>query len=332
MRAESDKNIIRGGTKMYKIVKKKNLAFKLCLFEIECEKLAKAALPGQFLIVRIDEKGERVPLTISDYDREKGTVTIVVQEVGATSKRINEMNEGDSFADVVGPLGNASDLIEKTKEELDAMKILFIAGGLGAAPVYPQAKYLSDLGVKYDVIIGSKSKDTLIYENEFKKLDCGLYICTDDESYGFKGSVTNVLKMIYDGSLKDANYKDKDGNVKKGIDLYKDFDKKTYGHVVAIGSAVMMKFACITTKELGIPTIVSMNTIMVDGTGMCGACRLMVGDELKFCCVDGPEFDGHKIDFDAVMKRQAQYRTEEGRALLKLTEGDTHHGGCGCCE
>lgn len=295
---------------MFKIVRKKNLAFKLCLFEIECEKLAKAALPGQFLIVRIDEKGERVPLTISDYDREKGTVTIVVQEVGATSKRINEMNEGDSFADVVGPLGNPSDLIEKTKEELDAMKILFIAGGLGAAPVYPQAKYLSDMGVKYDVIIGSKSKDTLIYEEEFKKLGCNLYICTDDESYGYKGPVTNVLKMLVNGEIG---------------------EKKTYGHCVAIGSAVMMKFACITTKELGIPTIVSMNTIMVDGTGMCGACRLMVGDELKFCCVDGPEFDGHKIDFDAVMKRQAQYKTEEGRALLKLTEGDTHHGNCGHC-
>ena len=281
----------------------------LCLYEIENSRLAKAAMPGQFLIVKIDEKGERIPLTICDYDREKGTVTIVVQEVGATTKRMNAMKEGDYLQDVVGPLGNASDLIGLSKDELEKMKILFIAGGLGAAPVYPQAKYLSELGVNFDVILGSKSKNTLILEKEYKDLNCNLYVCTDDESYGFKGPVTNVLKMLYDGSI----------------------DKKTYGHAVAIGSAVMMKFSCLTTKELGIPTIVSMNTLMVDGTGMCGACRLMVGDELKFCCIDGPEFDGHKIDFDAVIKRQAQYKDEESRALLKLNEGPTHHGGCGNC-
>lgn len=295
---------------MFKIIKKRNLAPKLCFFEFEAEKLARVALPGQFLIIRLDEKGERVPLTISDYNREKGTVSIVVQEVGATSKRINELNEGDAFLDVVGPLGNASDLVDLSVDELNNKKIVFIAGGLGAAPVYPQAKFLSEKGVKFDVILGSKTKELLIYEEEFKKLNCGLYICTDDESYGYKGPVTNVLKMLVNGEIG---------------------EKKTYGHAVAIGSAVMMKFAAITTKELGIPLVVSMNTIMVDGTGMCGACRLMVGDELKFCCVDGPEFDGHKIDFDAVMKRQAQYRTEEGRALLKLQEGDTHHGNCGHC-
>lgn len=316
---------------MFRIVKKIDLADKLCLFEFEAKRMAKVALPGQFLIVRIDEKGERVPLTISDYNREKGTITIVVQEVGATSKRINMMKEGDAFMDVVGPLGNASELCELSKDELNKMKIVFIAGGLGAAPVYPQAKFLSDMGVDFDVILGSKSKSLLIFEDRFKALNCGLYICTDDESYGFKGPVTNVLQILCDGTLKDAKYKDVDGSDKKGIDIYKDYEKKTYGHCVAIGSAVMMKFACIKTKELGIPIVVSMNTIMVDGTGMCGACRLMVGDELKFCCVDGPEFDGHKIDFDAVMKRQAQYKTEEGRALLKLQEGDTHHGGCGHC-
>lgn len=294
---------------MYKIIKKKDLADKLCLYEIEHSRLAKAAMPGQFLIVKIDEQGERIPLTICDYDREKGTVTIVVQEVGATTKRMNAMKEGDYFQDVVGPLGNASDLIGRTKDELENMKILFIAGGLGAAPVYPQAKYLSELGVSFDVILGSKSVNTLILEKEYRDLNCNLYVCTDDESYGFKGPVTNVLKMLCDGSI----------------------DKKTYGHAVAIGSAVMMKFTCITTKELGIPTIVSMNTLMVDGTGMCGACRLMVGDELKFCCIDGPEFDGHKIDFDAVIKRQAQYKDEESRALLRLNEGPTHHGNCGNC-
>ena len=292
---------------MFKIVKKVDLASKLCQFEFEAPRMAKTAMPGQFLIVRIDETGERVPLTISNYNREKGTITIVVQEVGATSVRINQMKEGDAFADVVGPLGNKSELCDMTKEELDAMKIVFIAGGLGAAPVYPQAKWLADMGVKFDVILGSKTKDLLIYEKEFKDLGCGLHICTDDESYGYKGPVTNVLDIL----VKEKGMK--------------------FGHCVAIGSAIMMKFACIKTKELGIPIVVSMNTIMVDGTGMCGACRLMVGDELKFCCVDGPEFDGHKIDFDAVMKRQAQYKTEEGRALLKLKEGDTHHGGCGHC-
>lgn len=294
---------------MFKIVKKKTLADKLCLFVIEDSRMAKVALPGQFLIVRIDEHGERIPLTISDYDREKGTITIVVQEVGASSKKILELAEGDTFIDVVGPLGNPSDLTEIPKDVLSKKNILFVAGGLGAAPVYPQAKYLSDMGVSFDVVIGAKSKDTLIYESEFKSLSCRTFICTDDESYGYKGPVTSVIKALTDGTI----------------------DKKKYDHCVAIGSAVMMKFTCMTTKELGIPTIVSMNTIMVDGTGMCGACRLMVGDELKFCCVDGPEFDGHKIDFDEVIKRQAQYKTEEGRALLRLKEGSTHHGGCGYC-
>lgn len=316
---------------MYKIIKKVNLADKLCLYEIENNRLAKAALPGQFLIVKIDEKGERIPLTICDYDRDKGTVTIVVQEVGATTKKMNEMKEGDCFQDVVGPLGNASDLIGRSKDELEKLKILFIAGGLGAAPVYPQAKYLSELGVSFDVILGSKSINTLILEKEYRDLNCNLYVCTDDESYGFKGPVTNVLKMLCDGSIAEANYKTIDGKIVKGKDICKSVDKKTYGHAVAIGSAVMMKFSCLTTKELGIPTIVSMNTLMVDGTGMCGACRLMVGDELKFCCIDGPEFDGHKIDFDAVIKRQAQYKDEESRALLKLNEGPTHHGNCGNC-
>lgn len=297
---------------MYTILKKRQLADKLCMFVIDDARMAKTAKPGQFLIVRIDENGERVPLTICDYDRKKGTITIVVQEVGLSSKKINNLNVGDSFMDVVGPLGNATDLIEKSKEELDDMHILFIAGGLGAAPVYPQAKYLAELGVKFDVIIGAKSKNVLILEDEFKKLGCNLYICTDDESYGYKGPVTNVLKMLVNGDIKEVG-------------------KKTYGHCVAIGSAVMMKFASITTKELGIPLVVSMNTLMVDGTGMCGACRLMVGDKLKFCCVDGPEFDGHLIDFDSVMKRQAQYKDEEGRALLKYNEGSTHSGNCGNC-
>lgn len=301
-----------GDKALYKIVKKQNLAYKLCLFEIEDAKLAKVAMPGQFLIVKLDDKGERIPLTICDYDRKKGTVTIVVQEIGATTQKMNALKEGDCFQDVVGPLGNPSDLVELSKEELEKKNILFVAGGLGAAPVYPQAKYLSELGVHFDVILGSKSKDTLILEEEYKKLNCDLYVCTDDESYGFKGPVTNVLKMLCTGTM--------DG-----------VEKKNYNHAVAIGSAVMMKFTCMMTKEFNIPTIVSMNTMMVDGTGMCGACRLMVGDELKFCCIDGPEFDGHKIDFDEVIKRQSQYSNEESRALLKLNESTTHSGGCMNC-
>lgn len=316
---------------MYKIIKKRNLAYKLCLYEIENERLARVAMPGQFLIVKIDDKGERIPLTICDYDRDAGTVTIVVQEVGATTKKMNELNEGDYLQDVVGPLGNESDLISMNKDELKDKKIVFIAGGLGSAPVYPQAKYLSSQGIDFDVILGSKNKDVLILEKEYRDLKCNLYVCTDDESYGFKGPVTNVLKLLCSGKIADADYKDINGKVVKGKEVIKSSDKKEYNHAVAIGSAVMMKFACITTKELGIPTVVSMNTLMVDGTGMCGACRLMVGDDLKFCCIDGPEFDGHKIDFDSVIKRQAQYKDEESRALLKLNEGNTHHGGCGNC-
>ena len=292
---------------MFKIVNKRILGEKLVLFDIEADKLAKSCQPGQFLIIKVDEKGERIPITICDYDRVKGIVTIVVQEIGATTLKVNALEVGDSFQDVVGPLGNASDLVDMSDAELKSKNIILVAGGLGAAPLYPQAKFLSEKGVHFDVIIGARSKNMIILEDEFKKLNCDLYICTDDESYGFKGPVTNVLKMLVE---------------EKG---------KKYNHAVAIGPAIMMKFTCLLTKEYNIPTIVSMNTIMVDGTGMCGACRLMVGDELKFACIDGPEFDGHKINFDEVMKRQAQYKDEEGRALLKLKEGDTHHGGCGHC-
>lgn len=292
---------------MFKIVNKKVLGEKLVLFDIEADKIAKSCYPGQFLIIKIDEKGERVPITICDYNREKGIVTIVVQEIGATTLKINALEVGDSLQDVVGPLGNKSELVDMSKEELQQKNIILVAGGLGAAPLYPQAKFLSEMGIKFDVIIGARSKNMIILEDEFKKLGCDLYICTDDESYGYKGPVTNVLKML----VEEQN--------------------KKYNYAVAIGPAIMMKFTCLLTKEYNIKTIVSMNTIMVDGTGMCGACRLMVGDELKFACIDGPEFDGHKINFDEVMKRQAQYKDEEGRALLKLKEGNTHHGGCGYC-
>lgn len=316
---------------MYKIVKKVDLAYTQCMFVVEAERIAKVVMPGQFVIVRMNEKAERIPLTVCDYDREKGTITIVIKEIGVSTKMICALKEGDSFLDVVGPLGNASELCNMTKEELEQKNILFVAGGVGAAPVYPQVKYLSEMGIVSDVIIGSATKSMLILEDDFKKLNCNLYICTDDESYAFKGNVNNVLNGLCDGTLSNARYIDKDETVRIGKSIYGNIGKKTYDYCVAIGPAIMMKFVCITTKELGIPTIVSMNTLMVDGTGMCGACRIMVGDELKFCCVDGPEFDGHKIDFDACMKRQIQYKDEEGRALLKYNEGNTHHGGCGNC-
>ena len=315
---------------MYKIIEKRNLAENLCLFEIKCERLARVCEPGQFLIVKIDDKGERIPLTICDFDREKGTVIIVVQIVGATTVKLCSLNAGDSLQDVAGPLGNSSDLIGLGKKELDDKKIVLMAGGLGAAPIYPQAKFLSSMGVKFDVIIGAKSKDRLILEDEFKKLNANIYMCTDDGTYGFKGAVTYVLEKLCDGTLGDEEYIDVNGNVIKASDIYGQIDKKVYKHAVAIGSAPMMKFSCLTTKALGISTIVSMNTLMVDGTGMCGACRLMVGDELKFCCIDGPEFDGHRIDFDAVIKRQKQYETEEGRAMLRIKEGEKNkHCACG---
>ena len=263
-------------------------------------------LPGQFVIVKIDEEGERIPLTICDYNREEGTITIVFQTVGASTERMVSLQEGDAFEDFVGPLGCPSDLIHEDIEELKKKKILFVAGGVGTAPVYPQVKWLHEHGVDCDVIMGSRNKDLLILEDEMKKVATNLYVTTDDGSYGFKGTGTAQLQELWDNGNR-------------------------YDHCVAIGPMIMMKFVCKLTKELGIPTVVSMNPIMVDGTGMCGACRLVVGDEVKFACVDGPEFDGHLVDFDQAMRRQAQYKTEEGRAMLKLQEGATHHGGCGNC-
>ena len=291
---------------MYPIIKKEKLADKIYLMDVKAERVAKSAKPGQFVIVKIDEEGERIPLTICDYDEKAGTVTIVFRTVGASTERMAYLEEGDAFQDFVGPLGCPSDLIEEDIEELKKKKIVFIAGGVGTAPVYPQVKWLHEHGVDCDVIMGSKTKDLLILVEEMRKVATNLYVTTDDGTYGFHGMGTNQLQELWD----------------KGV---------RYDHCVAIGPMIMMKFVCKLTKELGIPTVVSMNPIMVDGTGMCGACRLMVGGEVKFACVDGPEFDGHQVDFDQAMKRQLQYKTEEGRAMLKLQEGDTHHGGCGQC-
>ena len=258
------------------------------------------------MIVKMDEKGERIPLTICDYDREAGTITIVVQEVGASTTKMGTLKEGDYFRDFTGPLGCASEFVHEDLETLKNKKMLFVAGGVGAAPVYPQGKWLKEHGIEADVIVGAKTKDMLILEDEMKAVAGNYYPCTDDGTYGHAGMVTTMIeKLVNEG--------------------------KKYDVCVAIGPMIMMKFVCILTKKLELPTIVSMNPIMVDGTGMCGACRLQVGDEIKFACVDGPEFDGHLVDFDQAMKRSQMYKTAEGRALLKLQEGDTHHGGCGHC-
>ena len=294
---------------MYRILKKRKLAEKIWLMDIQADRIAGKCLPGEFLIVRIDKQGERVPLTICDYNRETGVITIVFQVVGASTYRMaEELNEGDAFQDVVGPLGRPSELTEKTAEELQKMNILFVAGGVGTAPVYPQVKWLKEQGVSADVVQGSKNKDLVILEDEMKAV-CGdhLFITTDDGSYGFHGMVTAKIE-----------------------DLVKNEGRK-YDLCVAIGPMIMMKFVARLTKELGIPTIASMNPVMVDGTGRCGACRLLVGGKVKFACVDGPEFDAHEIDFDQAMKRSRMYQTEEGRAFLKVQEGATHHGGCGNC-
>ncbi len=292
---------------MYKIVSKRTLTDNIFLMDIEAPRVAKSALPGQFVIVKNTDRGERIPLTVADFDRDRGTVTIVFQTVGKSTLELATYNEGDYVCDFVGPLGRPSDLVDESVEELKKKSIIFIAGGVGAAPVYPQVKWLHEKGVDADVIVGSRTKDLLIMEEDMKAVAGNLYISTDDGSYGFNGRVTDCLK-----------------------DLVENKGKK-YDHAVVIGPMIMMKFAAAMTKELNIPTIVSLNPIMVDGTGMCGACRVTVGDEVKFACVDGPEFDGHLINYDEAMRRQAMYKTEEGRAKLKFEEGDTHsHGGCGC--
>lgn len=291
---------------MFKILKAEELTDNIYLMDVEAPRVAGSCQPGQFVIVRTDEEAERIPLTICDYDREKGTITIVFQIVGAGTQMMSGLKAGDSFADFVGPLGCPSEFVHEPIEELKKKKILFVAGGVGTAPVYPQVKWLREHGVDADVIVGAKTKSLLILEKEMEAVAGNLYVTTDDGSYGRSGMVTQTIKDLVD-------------------------EGKHYDTCVAIGPMIMMKFVCLMTKDLGIPTIVSLNPIMVDGTGMCGACRVTVGDEVKFACVDGPEFDGHKVNFDEAMRRQLMYKTEEGRAFLAAKEGDTHHGGCGSC-
>ena len=292
---------------MFKILKAEQLADKIFLMDVEAPRVAKSCEPGEFVIVKMDEIGERIPLTICDYNREAGVVTIVFQIVGASTQRMSELKAGEAFEDVVGPLGRPSEFVHEDLEVLKNKKMLFVAGGVGTAPVYPQVKWLRAHGIDADVIVGAKNKDLLILEDQMRAVAGNLYVTTDDGSYVRKGMVTDVIKDLV---------------INQG---------KKYDVCVAIGPMIMMKFVCLLTKELNLPTIVSMNPIMVDGTGMCGACRLTVGDEVKFACVDGPEFDGHLVNFDEAMKRQQMYKTQEGRAMLKLKEGKTHHGGCGQC-
>lgn len=292
---------------MYPILETKKLTANIYWMEVKAERIAKSCMPGQFVIVRTDADSERIPLTICDYNREKGTITIVFQPVGASTHLMTSLKSGDAFHDVAGPLGCPSELTKETKEALAAKKILFVAGGVGTAPVYPQVKWLHEQGVAADVIVGAKTKELLILEEEMKAVAGNLYVTTDDGSYGRSGMVTKTIQDLIEQ------------------------EGKHYDLCVAIGPMIMMKFVCKTTEALNIPTIVSLNPIMVDGTGMCGACRVTVGGEVKFACVDGPEFDGHLVNFDEAMQRQQIYKTQEGRAYLAAKEKDTHHGGCGQC-
>ena len=264
---------------MYRIVTKEALKPTVILYEIEAPMVAKKAQPGQFIILRVDEDGERVPLTIHDYDREKGTVSIIVQIVGATTEKLMHKTEGDYIQDFVGPLGKATETEGKKK-------VCVVGGGVGCAIAYPVLKKFHDDGAEVHAIVGFRSEDLVILEEDFKKSSDKLIVCTDDGSYGRKGLVTDALKELIEA-----------GN--------------QYDEVFAIGPMVMMKFVSLTTKPYGIPTTVSMSPIMVDGTGMCGGCRLSVGGEMKFACVDGPDFDGHKVDWDIAVKRNQMYRDFE---------------------
>lgn len=276
---------------MYEIITKEMLTPTICRMKVNAPMLARAAQPGQFLMVLPEEKGERIPLTISDYDPEEGSVTIVTQKIGASTSDILSFEPGESFSDVAGPLGHPSEFVSFSPEQLSESRYIFIAGGVGTAPVYPQAKWLHSHGAKVDVIIGAKTKDILIYKEEMASVCDNLFICTDDGSEGFHGMVTALLEKL----------------VRE--------EGRSYTMAVAIGPMIMMKFTTLTAIRLGLPITVSLNTLMVDGTGMCGACRVSVAGKTRFACVEGPEFNGAEVDFDEAMRRQGQYKTEEAEAL-----------------
>ncbi|RGX55720.1 MULTISPECIES: sulfide/dihydroorotate dehydrogenase-like FAD/NAD-binding protein [Anaerotruncus] len=278
---------------MYKIVQKRRLNDSVTLMKVQAPHIAKKAKAGQFIIFRVDEQGERVPLTIADYDREEGTVTIIFQIVGASTRLLDNLEEGDSILDFVGPLG------VPTHIDPQAKRVCVIGGGVGNAIAYPQAKALHNAGIQVDMIAGFRSKDIVILEEEMNAVSDNLYMMTDDGTYGEKGLVTNKLKELLDAGNK-------------------------YDEVIAIGPIIMMKFVAATTKPYGVKTLVSLNPIMVDGTGMCGGCRVKVGGQMKFACVDGPDFDGHQVDFDELMKRNAFYKEREAQDrehVCRLTGG-----------
>ena len=264
---------------MYRIVRKEALRPTVTLYEIEAPLVAKKAQPGQFIILRVDENGERIPITINDFNPEKGTVTIIVQTVGATTEKLSHLSQGDCLQDFVGPLGKATETEGKKK-------VCVVGGGVGCAIAYPVLKKFHDCGAEVHAVIGFKNKDLVILEDQFRAASSVLKVCTDDGSYGQKGLVTDALKELIEA-----------GN--------------QYDEVFAIGPMVMMKFVSKTTEPYGIPTTVSMSPIMIDGTGMCGGCRLSVGGEMKFACVDGPDFDGHKVDWDLAVKRNQMYQDFE---------------------
>ena len=275
---------------MFRIVEKRLLAPDIWLMNVEAPRVTKAAQPGQFVIVRGTDDGERIPLTVADYDREQGTISIVIQAVGASTRKIVALEEGGALADFAGPLGQPSEFIHETPEALRARKFLFIAGGVGAAPVYPQVKWLHEHGVEADVIVGARNREMLIITDELRKVAGNLYLSTDDGSAGFHGNVTALMKDLIDN---------------RG---------KRYDEIVTIGPMIMMKFVALVAREYGIRTIASLNTLMIDGTGMCGACRVSIGGKMKFACVDGPEFDASLIDFDEAMRRQRMYKSKESVA------------------
>ncbi len=285
---------------MFPILEKRCLAPGIWLMKVGAPRVARAALPGQFVIVRADECGERVPLTIADFDAAAGSVTIVTQTIGVSTRKICALEVGDALADFAGPLGHPSEFVRMSPEELRGRRYLFIGGGVGTAPVYPQVKWLHEHGVGADVIIGAKNKEMLIYTDEMRAVAEHLYIATDDGSEGFKGLVTQLFEqLIAQGSR--------------------------YDECVAIGPMIMMKFVALTTAKYALKTTVSLNALMVDGTGMCGACRVSVGGRTRFTCVDGPEFDAHQVDFDEAMRRQSMYRTQEQRAAAVAAERAAGH-------
>ena len=285
---------------MFEVVEKRELAENIYLTRVKAPRIAHSAQSGQFVIVRADERGERTPLTIADYDEAEGTVTLVTQALGVSTRKIVSKGAGEFLADVAGPLGRPSDFVNEPIEELRKKRFIFIGGGVGAAPVYPQVKWLTERGVEVDVIVGAKSKDLLIYAEEMRKVATNLYIATDDGSEGFHGLVTALLeKLVGEG--------------------------KQYDCCVAIGPMIMMKFVTLTAKKFNLPCIVSLNALMVDGTGMCGACRVTIAGKTKFTCVDGPEFNAYDVDFDEAMRRQGMYRTQEQRAMAIQREREAGH-------